>query len=137
MHSTMGLLVATVALGGVTLLLGRRLRATAPRWRRPLAFVTGGLAGLAVAMPLAVVLNPFVGIQRGTFHNQMLLALCLGFLGFIIGSLGGLAGVGMIHSHGSRIKQDSFDQELASLTGRPSRKPDPEAPRAPSEAPRG
>ena len=114
MQSTAWLLATAALLGYAVFLLWNLLKRVGPKWQRPVAILTGGMGGVALCIPVALVLNLFVGIQKGTFFNQMALVLSLGFLGFIVGSLSGLAFVGMIRPPEPRINQDSFDQELAS-----------------------
>lgn len=114
MQSTAWLLAAAALLGYAAFRMGRLLQRVSTKWQRPVAILTGGMGGVALCIPVALVLDPFVGIQKGTYFNQMALVLSLGFLGVVVGSLGGLAFVGMIHPPEPRIKQDSFDQELAS-----------------------
>jgi len=76
-------------------------------WKRPLGIVFGGILGVAVSLPLAALMNPLVGLQRGTFHNLAILGICLGLLGFVVGSLGGLVYAGMILSDRGRRETGS------------------------------
>jgi hypothetical protein len=96
------LLTLTAAFAFVTVKIGRRLATVDNRWKRPLAIVMGASAGLAVALPLGLALNPFLGLQAGTYFNLMILVFCFGFLGLIAGSLGGLLYGGMILTTTSR-----------------------------------
>lgn len=85
------------------------LRKTLPKLHdrlvRPVTILMGGLLGVAGGIPVALALNPFVGLQAGTYYNLMILAMCLGFLGFIVGSLIGLVYGGMVLTSESRIMQ--------------------------------
>ena len=133
MQSTAWLLVVASVLGIASTYAARLLQRVGARWQRPMGILAGSLAGVALALPLAAVLNPFVGMQKGSFFNLMALALGLGFLGFIVGSLAGLAAAGMILSPASRIKQDGLVHQLVS---RLRRRPGP-APREAREDPSG
>lgn len=90
------LLAVSVALASCAVAMSRVLPAAQDRWKRPLAILMGAMLGIALSQPVAVVLNPLVGLQVGTYHNLMILSICLGFLGFIVGSLIGLLHGGMI-----------------------------------------
>jgi len=110
MNPTLLLLVVAVVLGFLAVRVHRALVLSQWRWRRVLGIVAGGLMGVAVSLPLAAVLNPLVGLQRGTFHNLAILAMCLAFLGFCIGSLGGLVYAGMILSDAPRMEGESVGE---------------------------
>lgn len=90
--------VLALAVGG----LQKALTSVPDRLVRLATITMGGLTGLALALPTAALLNVFVGLQRGTFYNLMILAMCLGFLGFIVGALCGLLYGGMVLTSESR-----------------------------------
>lgn len=103
--------VASLLVISVLLVLAvRGLQKTLPkvhnRLVRVVTITQGAMAGLALALPTAAVLNLFVGLQRGTFYNLMILAMCLGFLGVITGALCGLLYGGMVLTSEPRINDE-------------------------------
>jgi len=107
-------MVDSLILAGVAVVLGLMtsglwslFRRASERWLRPLGIALGGMLGVTASIPLAILLNPLVGLQRGTFHNLGIITLCLAFLGFCMGSLGGLVYAGMIQSPSPRNESDS------------------------------
>lgn len=89
--------------------LWRRLPTLHASLIRPAAIGVGAMLGVAAGLPIAIALNPFVGLQAGSFHNLMLLAMCLGFLGFVVGAQAGLLLGGMVLSPDSRTPQGGLD----------------------------
>ena len=135
----MAMVVTTLSLAGGAAWLGRRLNRLSDRLVRPAAICAGGMLGVSMALPAAMALNPFVGLQAGTFHNLMILALCFGFLGFVVGSLSGLAVGGMIHATPSRIhgktEASVIDDEHRRATPRSGLANASEKPRTVADAP--
>ena len=95
---------------GALLLVSRplvfRLEEGGVRWGRLYGIVAGACGGVAVGLVAATLLNPWVGLQAGTFFNLAILAFCLGFLGLCTGSLAGLLYAGMTLSSTTRIDDE-------------------------------
>jgi hypothetical protein len=114
-------IAASLLLAGAARSLWRLMWTVDVRLRRLLGMLFGACFGLSCSLPVAVALNPLVGLDRSSPHNVVILAICLGFLGVIVGSLGGLACGGMILSPQPRINTDriapaSFSSYLEELT---------------------
>lgn len=87
-----------------------RLEVDPPRWIRPYGILAGSSAGVGAGLLISTLLNPWFGLQPGTFYNLAILAICFAFLGLCTGSLGGLLYAGMTLSEQSRTEREDSEE---------------------------
>jgi len=90
--SPAALITVAGLLGGLAFILGRRV-ADVKKTVLRLAFASasGALGGLSFGVLAACLLSPYVGMQPGSTQNLWTLNVCLGLLGLMLGSIGGIA----------------------------------------------